>query len=322
MKLLFLRGQVPQDRNPKQIMFDSLVECDDVWTHLASKIAINGYGEVWYWGGQRYIKYSDNFVERWLPNFNTDKYDFNPNIIFTRGGFSEYDKILRRHPTAFKIYYGAGRRFLPTSTFTDYDLILNDSPEQLAITRKKFPHIKSTLFVKPAAENIFKPIPSSKQYDIIFVGNETTTNIKGHNFMLPHIPQHLRVVQVGIVSQKLRQLYPHIHFTDWIPRNQIPILYGKSKIAICGCNIIDSCPRVIPESLACGCPLLILDNVAFWQQKYITNTSGIVTSQDNFIDMLLWMVKNYKNFSPYKHYYSELSLDIAAKNLMQFLEKK
>jgi hypothetical protein len=30
MKLLFLRGGVPKDRDPKQIMFNNLKECDDI----------------------------------------------------------------------------------------------------------------------------------------------------------------------------------------------------------------------------------------------------------------------------------------------------
>lgn len=321
VKLLFLRGQVPQDRDPRQIMFDSLEECDDVWTQLAARIAKDGYGEAWYWGGRRRVEYRDNFVERWLPSFGVSEHDFDPDVIFARGGFSEYDQVMHRHPGAFKVYYGAGRRFLPASAFTDYDLILNDSPEQLEITKKKFPHIKSSLFVKPAAENIFRPEPSTKQYDVIFVGNEMAAGIKGHAFMLPRIPKHLKAVQVGIASKKIRRSYPNIHFTGWIPRDQIPAIYGKSKVAICGCDAIDSCPRVIPESLACGCPLLVLDSVKFWHQEYITSASGMTTSRDNFATTLSWMVENYSSFSPREHYCSNLSLDIAANGLMRLFLK-
>lgn len=319
MKLLFIRGQVPQDRDPKQIMFDSLEECDDVWTQLAARLAAGGYGEVWYWGGQRRVEYRDNFVERWLPSLGVTDHDFVPDVIFARGGFPEYDQVMRRHPGAFKVYYGAGRRFLPASSFTDYDLILNDSPEQLAVTQKKFPHIKSSLFVKPAAENIFRPIPGPKQYDVIFVGNEMSSGIKGHDFVLPRIPSHLKMVQVGIASKRLRRSYPHITFTGWVSRNRIPALYGESKVAICACDAIDSCPRVIPESLACGCPLLVLDSVKLWQQEYITAASGMTTSRERFADTLSWMVENYDSFSPYEHYRSRLSIDVAAKRMMQLL---
>ena len=57
MKLLLLRGQVPQDRDPRQIMFDSLTECDDVWTQLVARLAEDDYGEVWYWNGRRRVDY-------------------------------------------------------------------------------------------------------------------------------------------------------------------------------------------------------------------------------------------------------------------------
>lgn len=319
MKLLFLRGQVPQDRDPKQIMFASLEECDDVWTQLAARLAEGGYGEVWYWNGQRCVEYRNNFIERWMPDFGAAEHDFEPDIIFARGGFAEYDPILRRNPRAFKVYYGAGRRFLPTSAFTDYDLILNDSPEQLAITKKNFPHIKSSLFIKPAAENIFRPVPGSKEYDVIFVGNEMTSGIKGHEFLLPRIPQHLKMVQIGIASKKLRQAYPHIHFTGWIPRRQIPLMYSKSKVAICGCDAIDSCPRVISEALACDCPVLILDGVRFWTDRYISESSGAVCPREKFTEKLLWMVENSDIFSPYDWYHSKLSISVAAKWILQLV---
>ena len=315
MKLLFLRGQVPQDRDPRQIMFDSLEECDDVWTQLAAGLAADGYGEVWYWGGQRCVKYQDNFTERWIRKFVTTEHDFDPDIIFARGGFAEYDCVLQRHPRAFKIYYGAGRRFLPASAFTDYDLILNDSPNQLETTKKRFPHIKSSLFIKPAAENIFHPVSGRKEHDVIFVGNEMSSGIKGHGFMLPRIPSRLRTVQVGITSNKLRKTYPHIRFTGWIPRRLIPPLYGKAKVAICGCDAIDSCPRIIPEAMACGCPLLVLDGVRFWYDRYITEASGVICSRGEFEEKLLWMVENHEEFSPYEHYRSNLSMDIAVKHL-------
>ena len=38
MKLLFLRGSVPEDRNPKEIMYDSLEAETDVWTHIACNL--------------------------------------------------------------------------------------------------------------------------------------------------------------------------------------------------------------------------------------------------------------------------------------------
>ena len=114
MKLLFLRGQVPQDRDPQEIVFDRIEDCDDVWTQLAFALTgPNDSTELWYWGGKRKQAFSANFTERWLPSFDAELPNFEPDAIMCRGGFSTYHSVLKRFPKAFKIYYGAGQRFLP-----------------------------------------------------------------------------------------------------------------------------------------------------------------------------------------------------------------
>ncbi len=180
MNLLFLRGSVPKDRDPNQIKFTNLVKCDDVWTQLASHMSKDGFGEVWYWGGRREVVYRCNFVERWVSDYKKYKTSFKPDVVFARGGFPQYDTIFERFPKAFKIYYGAGRRFLPQSRFKNYDLILVDTPKQLARARKTFPKVRSELFIKPAADNIFQPCSATKDYDVIFSSNEHKSGIKGH----------------------------------------------------------------------------------------------------------------------------------------------
>ena len=129
MKLLFLRGQVPTDRDPKEIVFDKLEDCDDVWTQLAYYLLRDSdKGEIWYWGGGRKHRFKPNFLERWLPSFDNDIPNYKPSVIMCRGGFQEYNSIIRRFPKAFVIYYGAGTRFIPRSNADRYDLILQDSP--------------------------------------------------------------------------------------------------------------------------------------------------------------------------------------------------
>ena len=267
MKLLFLRGQVIQDRDPKQIMFDSLESCDDCWTQLAYALCKDDYGEIWYWNGKRKVAYKFNFIDRWVPSFKIAMPSFQPDIIFARGGFSEYDDILRKFPKAFKIYYGAGKRFYPTTNFKDYDLILNDTPEQVKKTREIFPFTRVELFIKPAAENIFYPHQYEKIYDVIMIGNKTKSNLKGHDFVLPNWPKNLSLLQVGIIQKDIINKYKNIDFTGWVPRKKIPHLYAKAKVAIVCCTTKDSCPRVIPEALACNCPILVLDRVNFWKEK-------------------------------------------------------
>lgn len=315
MKLLFLRGAVPTDRNPKQIMYDRLDECCDVWTQLANHLSKDDYGEVWYWGGKRKVVYRDNFIERWVPDYKRHKPSFAPDVVFSRGGFPQYDVVLERYPKAYRIYYGAGRRFLPQSSFKKFNLILVDTPKQLKKARKAFPNVRSELLIKPAADNVFKPHNENKIYDVIFSSNEHKAGIKGHNFILPRFPSDLKMIQTGISSPKLRAKYPNIKFTGWIPRRKLPALYSQAKIAIVCCTDVDSCPRVIPEALACGCPLLVLDSVNLWYDKYINKQTGKAASSEDFCTQMKNMINTYTEYSPYNYYRENLSLEKAAEHI-------
>lgn len=308
MRLLFLRGMVPTDRDPKQIMFNNLDECDDMWTLLAHELCKQNYGEIWYWGGKRKTQYKNNFVERWMPKLK--RTDFQPDVVFARGGFKEYDQILKQYPNSFKIYYGAGKRFYPQYQFKEFDLILNDTIGQLKQTQRLFPNIRCSLFIKPAADNIFKPKKVSKEYDVIHVGNEHPH--KGHKFLFKNLPNNIRILQVGKLSGAIKKEFPHIKFIQWVPRKKIPNLYAKSKIAICWCENVDSCPRVIPEAIACGCPILISKKVNIWVDKYINSMTGKLCDAGSFRETVIDMLENYRSFHPYQYYQSNLSIQKAS----------
>jgi glycosyltransferase involved in cell wall biosynthesis len=96
-------------------------------------------------------------------------------------------------------------------------------------------------------------------------------------------------------------------------------LYARAKVAVVACTDVDSCPRVIPESLACNCPLLVLDRVNFWHSKYITPQTGRLCNKDTYAKTLASMVENYQSFSPREYYCEHLSLDVAAKQVMAFI---
>ena len=316
-KLLFLRGQVPQDRNPKQIMFNNLIDCDDMWTQLAYHLSKDSYGEIWYWGGKRKKEFTSNFIERWVRDFKSYKSDFKPDVIFARGGFSEYDVVLRRNPQAFKIYYGAGFRRIPKTSFKDFNLILVDTPEQFSRAQSKLPNKNIHIFTKPAADHIFCPREEDKKFDVILVGNYNKGVKKGHDFAFSRIPRNLKVLSVGLVPKTIRKKYPHVKYTGWVPRKKIPNYYAKSKISIVCCGTEDSCPRIVPESISCGCPVLILDRVNVWKEKYITNETGKITTKKLFVSDLLSMIEKYKDFSPYSYYQNYLSLSISAKDIIE-----
>ncbi|MFW6173368.1 MAG: glycosyltransferase [Elusimicrobiota bacterium] len=324
MRYLFLRGFVPTDRDPSQIMFDNLSECDDVWTQLFSEISKGHYGEIWYAGGKRRVKYRQDFIERWIPRLSCTKYDFRPDIIFARGGFKGYDQVMKRNKGAFKIYYGAGKRFYPVSSFKKYHLILNDTKNQLKKTKSLFPRSNVQFMLKPAADNIFKPVNNvKKKYDIIQVANENKKrDIKGHAFAISHVPENMKFIKVGIALKKTKNKNKHIIFTNWIPRKKIPMLYSQSKVAIVCCNNVDSAPRVLVEAMACGCPVLVLDSVNFWRNKYITEQTGKICSKKDFVASIKNMILKYNQYKSYKYYHDNLSLKCAANYIKSLVFKK
>ena len=323
MNLLFLRGQVPVDRDPRQIMYDKLNDCCDMWTQLASAMVGNGdYGEIWYWGGKRRVTYRDNLVERWVSSFKGAKPKFEPDVIFARGGFSQYDPILLGHPKAFRIYYGAGKRIYPQKgMFSDFDLILNDTPQQAIETMKAFPKAKVRLWTKPAAENIFYPDldAADKPYDVIMVGNEDSKGRKGHDLVLGELQNRFNVLQVGISSPALRRRYPNVVHAGWIARREIRVKYAMAKISVVACSERDSCPRVVPESLACGCPLLLSSRVNVWREKYIHPAASRLFSESSLSSAVESMIGNIDSFQPSKYYSETLSMEKAVEQIRKHI---
>ena len=325
MNFLMLRGQVPQDRDPQEIVFDKIEDCDDVWAQLIfSMLKKEDQAELWYWGGNREKKFTFNFTERWIPSFQTYKSVFIPDVIFCRGGFKEYHSVLKQFPTSFKIRYGAGRRYLPCQGFYDYDLILQDSIEQLKICKQRFPRIPSSLFIKPAPDNLFYPYPEiKKEYDICFPANGSQ-NFKGHAFVYNTLPPRFTLLNLGNNPRNFK--YPNNVTSYRVLKSEMPKHIAKCKMGIIAVDSeIDSCPRVIAEMLACGLPIVVLDTVRFWRDKYINSlvnpksrwATGELVTKDNFWTAVQYVLDNLNKYNPREYYKENLSLEIAAKFLKE-----
>ena len=328
MNFLMLRGEVPRDRNPQEIVFDRLEDVDDTWTQLFyGLLGEDDRGELWYWGGKRKKKFTPNFIERWVPSFDTYRDDFVPDVIFCRGGFPQYHSVLKRFPNAIKVYYGAGRRFLPIKGFKDYDLLLVDSPTQLKIAREVHPEIKSTVFIKPAPDNLFYPIEGvEKRFDICFPACGRTTR-KGHDFVYSTIPSHLKTLNLGFPSPKVSP--PSNVVSKRVLKDKIPKLMQKCKVGIIasvkgqGLRGLswDSCPRTIPELLACGLPIVVLDELEFWVDKYITPMTGRLADRDNYWEVVQDVLDNVDKYDPRTYYENNLTINHAAEFLRERIKE-
>lgn len=280
MNLLFLRGQLPCDRPHSQITFNTLNDNDDMWVQLANKLVeeSNGYGELWYEKGQRVVHYSDRFLERWVPRYAQTTCSFKPDIAFARGGFKIMWAEAQRHPLSFKIHYGAGIRVVPKASNL-WDLVLADTPKQLKACIQN--GYKTKLWAKPAAENIFKPLEKNIKYDFIYVANWNPYADKGHRLLLPELNKY-KTLHVGINREGWKRKFSNITFTGWIPRKEIPKLYAQAKVAVISTKGKDSCPRVIPEALACDTPILVGNTTKIWREKYINTKTGRIFDVSNF----------------------------------------
>lgn len=273
MKVLMLRGRVPNDRDPKEIMATSLDDDLDVWTHIA--MAMGDTVEVLYWGGRRSVEYDKNKGVVWVPSFKNYVPDFKPDIIFARGGFSEYHDILRRFPDSFKIYYGAGKRHLPIKGFSDYQMTLQDSIKQWRRAREKFPNIPHILWHKPVPPQ-FKPQDVEVKYDVCYIANGGQAGIKGIPWVYKTVPKDLKVLHLGLPS---KYKAPKNVKCKRVLKKDMPKWISKCKVGIVPYKSVDSAPRALYEMLACGLNVLVSRNLNY---NTFNPPMGILKQHDYF----------------------------------------
>ena len=258
MKLLFIRGAVPRDRDWREIAFTSIEDSDDIYEHISYRLG-NEASEICYWGMGRKIDYSDKCLVRWRDDYKKYRCRFEPDVVINRGGFKEGAYITKQYPKAFKVYLGCGIRYRPDDGI-NYDLILVDSERQ----QRKCNTDKAKLWIKPAPEFFKPPETYNHEFDVCYIANGTQ-DIKGHKFVRDTCPRDMKVLHLGFPScvDKL----PNVTHKR-VQRRDMPEWIGKCKVGIIPYEKNDSCPRAMVEMLACGLPVVALDTVQFWEEKY------------------------------------------------------
>jgi len=319
MNILFLRGQEPQDRDPKETYYNSLEDCDDMWTHLANALTEQtGIGEILYWNGDRKVHYTNRFTEKRIKTFEGYKPSFTPDVIFARGGFSEYDYIIKSFPKTIKIYYGAhAKRFFPQDDKVYYDIIFVDSQEQKSIVSEKFPNSYVTLFIKSTVENIMFPHKVKKEYDVCFPANGSQKKFKEHEWVFSTAPKDLKILNLGNTSG----LSVPSHITSYkVNRKAIAKEYSKCRVGIVCCNKdLDSCPRVLPEMLACNIPVVCTNTFHFWSDLYMNKDTGILVNKETLWDAVRYTLKNVERFKPRTFYEKNLSIKKSVEHIKEHL---
>lgn len=259
---LFLRGEW-DERTQK-----SIDDNDDMWLQLFdSLVSVENSGDVWFKDKQeRLFRYNNTQI------CSTEQ--FNPvylksvDYVFARGGFDYYKPTLDMCVNAYKIRYGAGCRYMPEQDI-NYDLILVDTEEQkrnvINRCRLNKHYERVELFIKPAASH-FKPVECEKEYDVCYIANQQQAKIKGVKWVYETVPRNLKVLHLGYID---KHITPPSNVTrKRVDRIDMPEWISKCKIGIVPYSSVDSSPRALVEMIACGLPVVCLDTVNYWKEKY------------------------------------------------------
>jgi len=271
---LFLRGEYDKN-NAENLKNDT-----DMWCQLFAELIGNDRGYIWFLDKKHpfdWIPYADSGVAV-SPVKDIVEGTKGPTHLFARGGFDYYDPIVKKCKNAYKIYYGAGERFLPKKHH--YDLILVDTQEQKKKGEKKFPKSKVALWIKPAARH-FKPVECKKKYDVCFVADchsKYQEDFKRVKWVYDTVPKNLKVLHLGQSSIKP----PKNVTVKKVPRLKMPEMISQCNVGIVPYKSKDSAPRVIPEMMACGLPVVCLDSVNINIYCY----RGFITEKKHFWDCI------------------------------------
>lgn len=318
---LMLRGSVPEDRPPEEIMHDSLEQEDDMWIHLFNGLLGDGdNGQVWYYDRKTCNPHYNNWYNDNLqilfetsPVSRANAFGHIYDLVFARGGFPYYKPILGNMPNAFKIYYGAGKRYIPKDGIK-YDLILCDSERQKAEILKALPKSNPQLFIKPTVDHMFYTHEVEKEFDVCYVCGFPETKRKNMNWVWETCPKDLKVLQLGNMPNDK----PPDNFTiKKVQRWEMAKEYSRCKIGIVPYTEEDSCPRVIPEMNACGLFVYCNNRVNWWNGVY---RAVNVTERIFWDDIKIFLELRYPMFIYRKKYIAEfyknkLSLPIASNYL-------
>ena len=226
------------------------------------------------------------YSQRWVRDFSEVFNYPPPEYSLFRGGFSDYDRVVKKKSKHFgkKLYLGTGKRIYPQYG-GKYDVLLQEDMKDFD------PNQNCQPFYKTASPYIFKPLKNIKiEYDICWPCNGGQMSYKGQEFFMNvvgHCPKlkKLKIVHCGNkpeVGKKMAKKYnvTNIEFVGSVDRPTLNEYLNKSKFGLCLSNRQDGCPRVATEILMSGTPMILrkMTRLLPYFKK-----SGVVGVNDNNI---------------------------------------
>jgi len=222
-----------------------------------------------------------------------------PLIPFFRGGFPEYDKLVKNHGNdlGLKLYCGTGQRVFPQYG-GKYDRIL--------VEDERDTKDDTIPFYKTSSPIHFYMNERDPMYDICFIANFTQDRYKGQQFFIEQVSKSDYLKSLDIVhfgnkperGEKLCKKYgvTNIRFGGHKSKTFLNQIINKSKFGIVCSNQIDGCPRVITEILSCGTPLLLRSSTRLL--NYYKRNGVVEFADDNMAEIIEMAMRKY-DF--YKH---------------------
>jgi glycosyltransferase involved in cell wall biosynthesis len=109
---------------------------------------------------------------------------------------------------------------------------------------------------------------------------------------------------------------------EWISQEQINILLNRSKV-----NVIwsrrEGVNRAIIEGMFAGVPCIVREGFNYgYSYPYINSSTGCFSSEQELPEKLLWMIENYRQFTPREWVMDHLSCQKATEILNNLIKVK
>jgi len=295
LKILFLRSAHAGDaERGAPAPCEDLGKCADMWTLLFNAMLAkmgDARGLIARVGQPYTVRYNARLTEVRVPDLLALA-SWAPDIVIDRGGYREYVPVHAATPNASRVYIGCGRRWNPGSnrwspwlSGVHYDRILVDSPAQAHVLGDEMSGGAGVVvFHKPAAETVFAPVETAKQYDLVFSCHRSA-RFKGPAWLVGRIPEGSRVLRVGpedpwfALANQMGKF--DVTFTGLIPRAHVPQWACQARVGVvCDDGTADSGPRVLPEFLAMNIPVIVRDTVRADLDYCVPGSAGLVVGED------------------------------------------
>jgi len=229
------------------------------------------------------------FTQKFVKDFSNCFHFKSPQMTFFRGGFVQYDNIVRSNPYFFgkKLYLGASSRITPTYK-GKYDKILVECNTDLKNIKKSIP------FLKTSNPNIFKPIDKKIMYDICIPANFSQMKYKGLDFLFCQISKSkilskLKIISVGNQEKHGRKIankygLSNITFSGYVDRFKLNEILNQSRFGIVASDQKDGCPRTSTEILCSGTPLLVRNTTRLL--KYYLDLPYVISFDDKNLEKI------------------------------------